>query len=98
MICKIPQAGIISLLGVAPPSSCQSRQGRKNVAHRGSGGYVFTRSTEPRRGGTSLTKNIFKVVVHAMLPKERAKFVLETGLSVVRLLILDVSGYLIEVR
>jgi hypothetical protein len=33
-----------------------------------------------------------------MLLKQRAKFVLETRFPVVRLLVLDVSSYLIEVR
>ncbi len=78
--------------------SGQSRQGRKIVAHRGSGGTAFARSTKPRRGGTWLTKSVFRVVFNAMLPKQRAKFVLETRFPVVRLLVLDVSSYLIEVR
>lgn len=35
--------------------SCQSHQGRNNVAHCGSSGYGLPRMTEPRRGGTEFT-------------------------------------------
>lgn len=46
---------------------------------------------KPRRGDTSLPKNVFGVVIHAVLFQEDAQFILETRLSVVRFLVLDVS-------
>jgi hypothetical protein len=81
-----------------PLPSGQSRQGRNNVAHRGSGGEASARCPKPHRGGTSLTKNVIGVIFHAMLLKQPAKFFLETRFPVVRLLILDVSNHLIEIR
>jgi hypothetical protein len=61
-------------------------------------GKHLRRNHEPRRGDTTLAKNVIEVIFHAMLSKERAKFVLKTRLLVVRLLVLDLSNYLIEVR
>jgi len=52
---------------------------------------------KPQRGDTNLTKDVFRVVIHAVFPEECLKFLLETTLAVVRLLILDVPGYLVEV-
>jgi hypothetical protein len=36
---------------------CQSRQGRKNVAHHGSGVVTFAWTIKPRRGGTRFTRS-----------------------------------------
>ena len=42
--------------GRAPRTPTKSRQGRNNVAHRGSGGTVSASSIKPRRGGTCRAK------------------------------------------
>ena len=56
------------------------------------------RKIKPRRGDTRLPKRILRIVFHAMFPKQRPKFVLETRFAVVGLLALNVPDYLIEVR
>ena len=52
----------------------------------------------PRRPETALPKQIFRIVFDAVLRQNRPELFVKTDLSVVRLLILDVSDYGIEIR
>jgi hypothetical protein len=77
-------------------------EGRNIVAHRGSGGSAGQVAKSPGGAIHSLRTEflahyIFRVVFHTMLLEERAKFLLEAELAVMRLLVADITCNLVEI-
>ena len=77
-------------------------EGRHIVAHRGSGGDAGQAVKSP--GGAIhplrtefLAHDIFRVVFHAMLLEDRAKFFLEAEFAMMRLLIANITCNPVEI-
>jgi hypothetical protein len=60
-------------------------------------GVGHTPVKKARGADTTLSKYVFGVIFDSVLPKERTKFVLETGLAVMCFLVLDVPADLIQI-